>query len=361
MVVGVVVWNVQKSSQTGTAYAPIKIGAIISETGVAASFGEMAHKGIELAAKEINANGGMGGRMVEIIYEDDRTDPKAAAGAYQKLTGIDNVDGIIGSNFDFVSQPIFALAKTGDTVVISPSNPRIAGSFDTNSHAFVMMTDFDNVMRGLTGYLATAKYNQLGILRFESAFAEQEERTLNAIQKDLGKKPIVSETYKQIGNNDYKTQILKMKKAGVDLIFLDMVATDPITFINQAKQLDYHPMILTHDGIKDSLNVKDAPIKDFEGAIVLTWNVAPESFEKKFMEAYGVIQDNSANRAYEAVYVIAQAAVEAKTKSEIAGILESKKFTTPNGEFYFNKDHAAASTPVSLKVVRNGKLVPVTN
>jgi hypothetical protein len=147
MVVGVVVWNVQKSSQTGTAYAPIKIGAIISETGVAASFGEMAHKGIELAAKEINANGGMGGRMVEIIYEDDRTDPKAAAGAYQKLTGIDNVDGIIGSNFDFVSQPIFALAKTGDTVVISPSNPRIAGSFDTNSHAFVMMTDFDNVMR----------------------------------------------------------------------------------------------------------------------------------------------------------------------------------------------------------------------
>ncbi len=355
---GLIVW-VTQNKQSVTSGNPIKIGAILSETGVAASFGEMAHKGIELAAKEINANGGINGRKVEIVYEDDRTDPKTAAGAYQKLTGIDKVDGIIGSNFDFVSQPIFALAKTGNTVVISPSNPRIAGSFDTNSHAFVMMTDFDNVMRGLSDYLKTTKFNQLGILRYESAFAEQEERSLTAMLKELGRKPLISETYKQIGNNDYKTQILKMKKAGVDLIFLDMVATDPITFINQARQLDYHPMILTHDGIKDSLNVKDAPLKDFEGTVVLTWNVAPESFEKKFTDAYGVQQDNSANRAYEAVYVIAQAASEAKIKSEIPSILESTKFTTPNGEFYFNKDHAAASTPVSLKVIKSGKLVPL--
>jgi branched-chain amino acid transport system substrate-binding protein len=360
-VIGLVGWNLNKTSPTTGSKNTIKIGAILSETGVASSFGEMAHKGIELAAKEINANGGIEGRMVEIVYEDDRTDPKTAAGAYQKLVGIDHVDGIIGSNFDFVSQPIFALAKTGDTVVVSPSNPRIAGSFDTNSHAFVMMTDFDNVIRGLTDYLKTTKYQQLGILRFESAFAEQEEKTLNDIQKELGKKPIVSETYKQIGNNDYKTQILKMKKAGVDLIFLDMVATDPITFINQAKQLDYHPMIVTHDGIKDSLNVKDAPIKDFENAVVLTWNVAPESFEKKFTDAYGVVQDNSANRAYEAVYVIAQAKAKAKTKAEIPSIMESTKFITPNGEFFFNKDHAAASTPVSIKIVKNGKLVPLAN
>ncbi len=337
----------------------IKIGAILSETGVATSFGEMSRMGMELAVKEINENGGIEGRKVVAIYEDDRTDPKAAAGAYQKLTTIDKVDGIIGSNFDFVSQPIFALAKSGDTVVISPSNPRIAGAFDTNSHAFVMMTDFENVIRGLKSYLEKTDYNQLGILRYESAFAEQVEETLNDMLLELGKKPIVSETYKQIGNNDYKTQILKLKQAGVDLVFLDMVATDPITFMNQAKQLNYNPKIFTHDGIKDPLGMKELDPKMFEGVVVLGWNVAPQSFEDKFIEEYGVKQDKSAHRAYEATYVLAQAVAKAKAKSEIPKVLETTVFQTPNGQFSFNKDHASVSTEVSVDVIKDGKLVPL--
>ncbi|NDE68437.1 hypothetical protein EB052_02415, partial [bacterium] len=103
------------------AMQPIKIGAVLSLTGAAASFGEMSKYGMDLAASEINSAGGVGGRPVEIVYGDDQTDPKAAVGMYKKLTSIDHVDAIIGSNFDFVTQPIFALASSSDTAVISPS------------------------------------------------------------------------------------------------------------------------------------------------------------------------------------------------------------------------------------------------
>ncbi len=295
-----------------------------------------------------------------MTYEDDQTDPKASVSAYQKLTGINKVDAIIGSNFDFVTQPLFSLANTGETVVISPSNPRIPGAFDTNSHSFVMMTEFDDIVRTFKTYLQGTSYKQLGILRFESAFAESIQKTLGDMQGELGKKPLISETYKDIGNNDYKTQILKLKQAGVDLLFLDMVATDPITFTSQANQLNYHPKLITHVGIKDALNTKDITVKNFEGIVVLNWDVTTADFTNKFNTAYGMNPDKSANRAYDAVYVLAQAVAKSKTKAEIPSLLESTTFTTPNGAFTFNKNHAAASTAVTVEIVKDGKLVPYT-
>lgn len=336
----------------------IKIGAILSETGAAASFGQMSHNGIELAVKEINAVGGIGGREVVVIYENDQTDPKAAAGAFHKLIGVNKVDAVIGSNFDFVTQPLLALARDNKTVLVPPAQPRIEGAFDTNSHAFVMMTDFSDIIRSVRSYLSETPYQQLGILRFESSFGESIQRTLNELQAELGKKPIIAETYKEIGNNDFRTQILKLKQAKVDLIFLDMVAIDPLTFVSQARQLGYEPKIITHVGIQDTLAIKGADAKMFEGIVVINWDVTTEEFADKFEKAYGVRPDKSANRAYDAVYVLAEAISKARTRDEIPRVMESQTFTTPNGVFGFNKDHAAALTEVEIQVVRDGKLVP---
>lgn len=338
----------------------IKIGAILSETGVAAAFGEMSHKGIDIAVEEINKNGGINKRQVSVIFEDDQTDPKAAVGSFQKLSSIDGVNAIIGSNFDFVTQPLFSLVKENKKqVVVSPSNPRIAGSFDTNSHSFVMMTEFDEIIRVFKDYLQGVTYKQMGILRFESTFAEQIQKTLNDIQVELGKKPIVVETYKQIGNNDFRTQILKLKQAGVDLVFLDMIAIDPVTFVNQAKQLGYTPKLLSHVGLQDALSIKDVDPKIFDGTVAVNWNVSTTDFTEKFKAKYGTNPDKSANRAYDAVYVLANAIDKSGgDASMLPQILETESFITPNGTIKFNQNHAATSTDVRLEVVKEGKFIP---
>ncbi|MEK7095654.1 MAG: ABC transporter substrate-binding protein [Patescibacteria group bacterium] len=340
-----------------TTVAPIKIGAIISETGIAAAFGEMSRKGIDLAVKEINEAGGVEGRNVEVVFEDDQTDPKVSSGLFQKLTGIDKVSAIIGSNFDFVTQPLFSLAATNKVVVISPSNPRIPGAFDTNSHSFVMMTEFSDIIRAFGDYFKTAEYTQLGILRFESAFAEEIQNTLNTMQVEMGKKPIVAETYKQIGNNDFKTQILKLKQAKVDLVFLDMIGPDPVTFVNQASQLKYFPKIITHIGIQDALAMKEVDPKMFDGAVLINWNFSPAPFITKFETAYGMKPDKSANRAYDAVYVLTQAIPKVKEGTDLARVLESETFVTPNEQFKFNANHSAVSTPVLIQTIKEGQLV----
>src|SRR4051812_41116279 len=66
---------------------PIRLGAVLEFSGGLELFGNQARLGIDLAAKEINAAGGILGRPVEIIYEDNKTDPKTAVERATKLIG----------------------------------------------------------------------------------------------------------------------------------------------------------------------------------------------------------------------------------------------------------------------------------
>ena len=75
---------------------PIKIGAVLPFSGGVELYGKQAKLGLDLAAKDINAGGGILGRPVEIIYEDDKTDPVAAVEATQKLVARDGLLALAG-------------------------------------------------------------------------------------------------------------------------------------------------------------------------------------------------------------------------------------------------------------------------
>src|SRR5919106_145150 len=76
---------------TAKAAESVKIGAVLPFSGGVELYGRQAKLGIDLAAKEINARGGILGRPVEVIYEDDKTDPAAAVEATHKLVERDGV------------------------------------------------------------------------------------------------------------------------------------------------------------------------------------------------------------------------------------------------------------------------------
>jgi urea transport system substrate-binding protein len=74
------------STTSANSAEPIKIGAVLPFSGGVELYGRQAKLGLDLAAKEINAAGGILGRPVEVIYEDDKTDPAAAVDATRKLS-----------------------------------------------------------------------------------------------------------------------------------------------------------------------------------------------------------------------------------------------------------------------------------
>lgn len=75
---------------------PIKVGAVLPFSGGVELYGRQAKLGLDLAVKEINASGGILGRPVEIVYEDDKTNPDAAAKATRKLIESDKVLAVVG-------------------------------------------------------------------------------------------------------------------------------------------------------------------------------------------------------------------------------------------------------------------------
>ena len=158
---------------------PIKIGAVISLTGFAAPWGEFGKNGMELAVKNINDAGGINGRMVELKIEDDRTDGKQAVSSYNKLVSVDGVDGVIGGVFDFTALPIIPLAKNNNTALISPSNFRIVGGFDLNDQSFVMMTDFNKVLKQLDSYIKKEGIKKLAVVHFQSSWGNEIEKKID--------------------------------------------------------------------------------------------------------------------------------------------------------------------------------------
>ena len=84
------------ASFAATGAEPIRIGAVLPFSGGVELYGRQAKLGLDLAAKEINAGGGILGRPVEILYEDDKTDPAAATEATRKLIERDGVLAVVG-------------------------------------------------------------------------------------------------------------------------------------------------------------------------------------------------------------------------------------------------------------------------
>jgi len=81
---------------TARAAEPIKIGAAFALSGSIAVYGEGFKKCIDLAVEEINAKGGIKGRKIEIVYEDNKSNPKDCVTAVRKLITVDKVPVIFG-------------------------------------------------------------------------------------------------------------------------------------------------------------------------------------------------------------------------------------------------------------------------
>jgi branched-chain amino acid transport system substrate-binding protein len=357
VIIGLVLYFSNKPSNTLVDANPIKIGAVISLTGPAAVMGEYSKKGMDLAVSEINNKGGMEGRRVEIIYEDDKTDPKSAVSAYNKLISVSNVNGVIGGMYDFMAQPLLPLALANKIAFISPPQFRIEGGFDLNDQSFVMLTDFNKVIRGLQDYLKRDDVKTIAVVHFKSTFGTEIAKTINQVSIEIGKGSIIDEPYTGFGTNDYRTTIAKLKQAKADTVFLDMVDIDTVTFLTQAKSLNFSPKFITYVGSYDAF--KDDNKSLLEGIVVLNWESSAPEFIKSYRKAYNTDPAKSANHAYDAVYVMAEAIAKTKTNADVANYISSNKFKTINGEIQFLGTHEVSSTPVEIDIYKGGSLVPL--
>jgi branched-chain amino acid transport system substrate-binding protein len=216
----------------------IKIGYIGPLTGDSSVLGIDASNSIELAVEEANKKGGINGKMIELIVEDDQYKTTDSISAYRKLVDIDNVENILISTYG----GLFAIAeqsKNDNVLVIDvlDCDKDIANLPDNIFCIAKESEDFGNIMAEFT---VKQGYKKIGILvglydKFLSSVAEVFEKKIE------DKAEIQIEEYIR-GTSDFKTSLLKLKDNDVIMILGN---NDIGIAFKQAKELNINKQFLS--------------------------------------------------------------------------------------------------------------------
>ena len=237
----------------------IKIGMIYNMTGAQASLDAPSANGAKLAAKEINAAGGVLGKKIELVAYDGKSDAATIANSATQLTQTDKVVAMLGfSDSDMVMAAAPTAAKAGIVFVTSgATSPKLPeqvpdylylACFGDNVQAAAGAEYAFNTMKAKTVYLLIDKGMEYTLLLgkyFKDRFIE------------LGGKVVLEDNY-QTGDKDYSAQITKLRglKTAPDMLYIAAGPDDVGTIVKQFRDAGVKKPIMGGDGYDTPLLVQ---------------------------------------------------------------------------------------------------------
>ena len=218
--------------------SPYRIGVMESLTGPGETYGTVAVQSKTMALDEINAAGGINGRMLEFVVEDSKCSAQDAISAYKKLTDVDGMKIILGTSCSGAMLGVAPLAE-GDGVVLFSglaSNPDIANAGD-----YIFRTQISDIEVGIsTGNLLRADgIRTLATITEETDYAEGVRRTSVAQFEKNGGRVISEERYAS-DVTDYRSQLTKLFEAGPDALHVAPQSEFAAgAIVKQARELGY--------------------------------------------------------------------------------------------------------------------------
>lgn len=303
----------------------IKIGAVVPVTGDVPALGESAKNGYQLAVDTINASGGILGKQVQIIFEDDENQPSKAPTVAQKLINQDKVVGIVGATNSKCSIPMGPICTQNKIPMVSPTstNTRVT----TEGGEFVYRACFIDPFQG--GALASFAKTDLGANNVAVLFNNADDYSKGLAEafsesfEALGGSIVASESY-GAGESDFNAQLTNIKDANPDvLVMTDFYSTVGL-IAKQARALGIEATFLGGDGW-DSTDLVAIGGEAIEGAYYSVFYTSDDTSEAvtKFKESYsaafnGKDPDGYAALSYDAAMILMDAISRAGSTDGVA-------------------------------------------
>ena len=233
---------------------PIKLGAVL-RLSIGAEHGIPSRRGVEMAVAEVNQAGGINGRKVELIVEDEKDSPQAAVNAVKKLIEVDKVVALIGP---MTSGDMMAAGKIADdakVVDISPTatTPQLSGY---GAYLYRGCSRIDTQAKVLTKFVAdTWKPKTVGIFFSNEPYGKGSDKFFSEEFEKLGIKVVAREPFNR-GARDFKTELTKIKAANPDILFIPGYTPETAPAAAQARQLGMNQKILGVYGDMDPVYLK---------------------------------------------------------------------------------------------------------
>ena len=234
----VLIVSVAACDSNGGENQPFRVGVMESVTGPGETYGNVAVQAKQLAVDEINAAGGINGRMLELIVEDSKCNAQDAITAYNKLTDVDDVKIILGTSCSGAMLGAAPLAEEEGVVLFSglATNPDIANAGD-----YIFRTSMSDAQLGIdTGNeLWTRGIRRLATISESTDYAEGVRRTTSDRFEELGGEIVGAERYSS-DVTDFRSQLTKLLGENPDAVHVAAQAEfSGGTIVKQLQELGY--------------------------------------------------------------------------------------------------------------------------
>jgi branched-chain amino acid transport system substrate-binding protein len=336
------------------------IGASLSLTGPAASYGAQQRAGIQAAVDDVNQAGGV---KLNVLIEDDASTKEQGITVFQKFINRDKVSAIIGPTLSNTASAADPLAQQAKVPVLAVSNTAATGITDIGNYiwrdslteAQVIPGAFKKAQEKLGFKTAGVLYGNDDV--FTKAGYDVMQKTL----ADLNVKVLGTQTFAK-PDRDYNAQLTALISLKPDVLVVSALADNAASIVSQARQRGWTGPILGGNGFNSPAFIKNAAAAA-EGVMVGTsWNsLSQDPANQKFLAAMkkaGVNPDQFSAQAYTGVVILAEAIRQSGGKSgreDIeTGLGKVKDLDTPLGKFSFTPSRDAQHEP-SVQQVKDGK------
>lgn len=343
-----------------TAEDPIRFGGIYILSGSAATYGEFAQRGINLAVEEINASGGILGRQVEVIYEDSQGKAATAIQSARKLVYQDEVDALVGLDSSGVAQGMVPTVPElqKPLIITHAATPDVTGSLcnEFTYRISVNVAQNQKAAAMIASELDATRWTTIGP---DYAFGHQTWEYFGNYLKAM--KPDVElmeyTAFPRFGAEDFTPFINGVMDANPDGIIISTWGGDLVNFIRQANNLGFfdqgYEVMFTVGAATEVLDALGEQMPEDVWLSTRYWydaydNERNHSFVKDYMDKYGSAPSYNAEGAYASIYAYKQAMEAAGTTDgpAVAKALSGMTMDAPNGKVTFRQgDNQAMVSP----------------
>lgn len=348
----------------GNGTGEILVGEYGSLTGPQATFGQSNHNGVMMAADEINAAGGVNGRKIKVLTEDDQSKTEEAANAVTKLISQNSVSAILGEVASSASIAAAPICQSNKVPMITPSS---TNDDVTKKGDYIFRTCFTDSYQGenIAKYVAQQlHFKRAAILTdVKNDYSTGLTRVITQTFTQLGGQIVGNQSYSN-GDSDFRSQLTAIKGMNPEVIFVPGYYTDIGQIAQQARDLGITVPLAGGDGW-ESPKLIEIGGKALEGCFYTNHyfygDPSPmvRNFVQRYKDRYGQTPDAMAALGYDAMKVLADAMKRAKKldgPSLRDAIAQTKGFQGVTGNVTIGPDRNAVGKKIIIEEIKNGQL-----
>ncbi len=292
--------------------SPKKIGIILPLSGAAANLGDWVLRGAEIAKEEINSAGGIGGKPLEFVVEDDQCTGSAAITAFEKLVSVAGVPVVIGPLCNAASLPVATPARTKKIPFIA-TGVTTASVRNSGEFTFTVLPPIEAQTKRLANFaVKDLRLGNVSIIFVEDEYGKENESTFREALQLEGTEAISSYSFAR-DETDFRSILAKIGNEETAAILLVGYSPNFVNILKQLKELGIEKTILSVSNIQDPKIIESVPA-EIEG-IYYTY---PELFSEdaqKLTQAYGNLYGEEENLP---MYIVAGYSAVKKAAAAIA-------------------------------------------